>query len=104
MTDLVKRATARASEVSRAEFREGVQRVERLVEWLRPRVVCVLGITGWRVVTDSAATVGLQPTRLAGVPVYVMPNPSGLNARVPLSELADHLRRASESGERQPRA
>ena len=42
--------------------------------------------------------------RLAGVPVYVMPNPSGLNARVPLSELADHLRRASESGELQPRA
>ena len=104
MTDLVKRATTRASEVSRAEFREGMQRVERLVEWLRPRVVCVLGITGWRAVADGAATIGLQPARLADVPVYVMPNPSGLNARAPLSELADHLRRASAIGERRPRA
>jgi TDG/mug DNA glycosylase family protein len=104
MTDLVKRATARASEVSRREFRAGMQRVERLVDWLRPRVVCVLGVTGWRVVADATATIGLQPTRLAGVPVYVMPNPSGLNARVPLSELADHLRRASAIDEPQPRA
>jgi TDG/mug DNA glycosylase family protein len=104
MTDLVKRATVRADQITGAEYRTGFSRIERLVGWLRPSVVCVLGLTGWRLVTDRSAVAGIQPAGLAGAPVYVMPNPSGLNARVPLSELADHLRRAVESADSPPRA
>jgi double-stranded uracil-DNA glycosylase len=91
MTDLVKRATARADELAAAEYRSGLGRLERLVRWLEPATVCVLGLTGWRSAVDRRAVAGWQSQRLADVPVYVMPNPSGLNARTPLSELAAHL-------------
>ena len=96
MTDLVKRATARADELDPQEFVVGLARLVRLCEWLRPGAVCVLGLTGWRAATGSRRVVtGWQATPLGGTPVYVMPNPSGLNARVPVAALADHLRVAA---------
>lgn len=91
MTDLVKRATARADELDRQEYRDGFERVSRLVGWLRPGAVCVVGLSGWRVAVDRRATPGWQDEPLHGVPVYVMPNTSGLNARTPLRELTSHL-------------
>ena len=54
-----------------------------------------MGLAGWRAAVDRKATAGRQPADLAGVPVYVMPSTSGLNARVPLAELTDHLRAAA---------
>jgi TDG/mug DNA glycosylase family protein len=95
MTDLVKRATVGASELSRDEYRAGAARVERLVRWLQPRAICFVGLAGWRVAVDRRAQAGVQPEAFAGVPAYVMPNTSGLNARVPLDELSDHLRAAA---------
>jgi TDG/mug DNA glycosylase family protein len=96
MTDLVKRATARADELDPQEFVVGLARLVRLCEWLRPRAACVLGLTGWRAATGSRRVeAGWQSTMLGGTPVYVMPNPSGLNARVPVAALADHLRVAA---------
>jgi TDG/mug DNA glycosylase family protein len=91
MTDLVKRATTAAAELTAAEYRAGLARVERLVAWLRPGAVCFVGLAGWRAAVDRRAVAGVQPAALAGVPVYVMPSTSGLNARTPLAELADHL-------------
>lgn len=91
MTDLAKRATARADELDPAEYRAGFEHVARLVAWLRPRAVCVIGLSGWRVVTHRAASAGVQPELLEGVPVYVMPNTSGLNAHASLRDLTDHL-------------
>ncbi len=96
MTDLVKRATVAADELTAAEYRTGLARVERLVRWLRPGAVCFVGLAGWRVAVDRKARPGPQPDGLAGVPVYVMPSTSGLNARCSLSELVEHLRHASE--------
>lgn len=96
MTDLVKRATARADGLQPEEYREGVERLEGLCDWLRPSAVCVLGVTGWRAAVDRRATVGRQRTSLGGRPVYLMPNPSGVNARVGLEELVGHLRNAAE--------
>ena len=93
MTNLVLRATPRADQVSSAEYREGTARVVRLVEWLQPGVLCVVGITGWRIAVDKKATMGLQPEPLGGRPVYVMPNPSGLNAH---SKPADYVRHFQE--------
>ena len=95
MTDIVKRATTGAAELTTHEYREGLARIERLVVWLRPGAVCFVGLAGWRAAVDRKATAGRQTTALAGVPVYVMPSTSGLNARVPLAELTDHLRAAA---------
>ena len=100
MTDLVKRATVAAAELTAAEYRAGLARVERLVSWLRPGAVCFVGLAGWRAAVDRRAAAGIQPGGLGGVPVYVMPSTSGLNARVPLAELADHLRAAARLADR----
>ena len=93
MTDFVKRATPRASEVTKDEFQEGGLRVHRLVEWLEPRVVLAVGLAGWRAAVNPKAVPGWQPGDTAA-PVYVMPSTSGLNARVRMSELVAHMRAA----------
>jgi TDG/mug DNA glycosylase family protein len=95
MTDLVKRATPRAAELTTAEYRSGHGRLSRLVEWLRPGAVCFVGLAGWRAAVDRHAVAGEQPGGIGGRPAYVMPSTSGLNARVPLSELTQHLRAAA---------
>lgn len=92
MTDLVKRATAAAKELTAEEFRGGAARVERLVEWLQPGVVVFVGLTGWRAAIDRAARPGLQERPFGGRPVYVMPSTSGLNAHARLDDLVAHLR------------
>ncbi len=73
----------------------GVERLARLCAWLRPHAICFVGLAGWRAAIDRKATVGWQPGDLGGVPVYVMPSTSGLNARIPRDELAAHLRAAA---------
>lgn len=95
MTDLVKRATVAASELSVDEYREGVERVARLVSWLRPGAVVFVGLDGWRRVIDRGAAAGWQPDGFAGVPAYVMPSTSGLNAGSQLAGLVAHLRAAA---------
>jgi double-stranded uracil-DNA glycosylase len=98
MTDLVKRATVAADELTTPEYRDGLARVERLVRWLRPGGVCFVGLAGWRAAVDRRAQPGRQAHRLGGVPVYVMPSTSGLNARTSLGQLEDHLRAAAAVG------
>ena len=95
MTDLVKRATVAAAELRTEEYRAGLVRVARLVAWLRPGAVCFVGLAGWRAAVDRRAQAGVQSDGLAGVPVYVMPSTSGLNAATPLAALIDHLRAAA---------
>lgn len=91
MTDLVKRATPRAAELTAAELRAGMGRVERLVAWLAPRSVAFVGLQGWRTAFDRSAQPGWQPRDLAGRPVYVLPSTSGLNAGTSRAALVDHL-------------
>lgn len=95
MTDLVKRPTRQAAELTAAEYAEGLARLERLVERLEPDVVCFVGLAGWRAAADRRATPGPQPRRIGGRPAYVMPSTSGLNARTSLDELTAHLRAAA---------
>jgi TDG/mug DNA glycosylase family protein len=96
MTDLVKRATVASAELAAEEYRAGVDRVRRLVDWLRPNAVCFVGLEGWRVAVDRKAKAGWQPDGFGsvgggGVPAYVMPSTSG---RVPggVDAAAIHLR------------
>jgi TDG/mug DNA glycosylase family protein len=91
MTDLVKRASPSAKQLTAAEYRDGLARVERLVTWLQPRAVCFAGLAGWRAAVDRKAVAGVQGRTLGGRPVYVMPNPSGLNAHDTVATLTDHM-------------
>jgi TDG/mug DNA glycosylase family protein len=103
MTDLVKRATPRAQEITRAEYTVGLARVERMVRWLAPGAVCFVGLAGWRAAVDRKAHAGPQSVGIGGRPAYVMPSTSGLNARVLLAELVDHLRAATALADAAPR-
>lgn len=95
MTDLVKRATVAADELTTAEYRSGLARVERLVRRLRAGAVCFVGLAGWRAAVDRRARPGRQARGLGDAPVYVMPSTSGLNARTSLDELTAHFREAT---------
>ncbi len=89
ITNLVPRATARADELSRAELVAGRHRLEKLVAARRPRVVAVLGVTAYRsAFGQPQATLGRQPHDLAGAQLWVVPNPSGLNAHDTVASLA----------------
>jgi len=93
MSDLVKRASARASAISDVEYQAGVARLDRLCDWLSPEIVCVLGITGWRsALKNRNLRLGKQTTQLGGRTVYVLPNPSGLNAHTNCTDLVTQFR------------
>lgn len=103
MTDFVKRPTPGIDEVTPAEFREGAERVRALVEWLRPAVVCVVGLAGYRTAVDRKAAAGTQPVVFGGRPVYLTPSTSGRNATSLLPTLIDHFRAASALADQQMR-
>jgi TDG/mug DNA glycosylase family protein len=89
ITNLVARTTARASELEPEELISGARLLADKVGLVQPRVVAVLGVTAYRVAFEQPrAKLGLQTERLAGVPVTVLPNPSGLNAHHQLPALA----------------
>ena len=91
----MKRATVAAAELTAEDFRHGLVRLDHLCALVRPRAIAFCGITGWRAATgDRRATLGWQERRVGGVPAYVLPNPSGLNAHTSVADLAEHLRAA----------
>jgi TDG/mug DNA glycosylase family protein len=85
----VPRATARADELTDEELRAGLPAVAALAERWRPRWVAFLGLTAYRTATGHRrAAVGPQDERVGGAPVWLLPNPSGLNASWQLPRLA----------------
>lgn len=81
VTNLVGRATARADELTTEELRNGVGPLTALVERWEPGYVAFLGLSAYRIACRRPrAGVGPQLEQLAGTPVWVLPNPSGLNA------------------------
>jgi double-stranded uracil-DNA glycosylase len=93
ITNLVPRATAKASELSREELRAGgAALLERLTRW-GPVVVAIAGVTAYRTAFGRPrARIGRQPEPLAGAQLWVVPNPSGLNAHETVGSLAAHYR------------
>jgi len=89
VSNLVARATARADELSRAELRAGAEALgDRVAAW-GPRAVAVVGLTAYRQgFQRPKAVAGRQEESLAGVPTWVLPNPSGLNAHDTVATLA----------------
>lgn len=89
VTNLVNRATATAAELDGRELRAGGERLRRTVRDHRPRAVAVVGISAFRTAFDIRdAVVGRQPGDLEGALLWVLPNPSGLNAHYQLPALA----------------
>ena len=89
ITNLAPRATAKASELTREELLAGGQRLRALVRERRPRVVAVAGVTAYRQAFDRRKAVqGLQDEPLEGAELWVVPNPSGLNAHETTATLA----------------
>jgi TDG/mug DNA glycosylase family protein len=90
ITNLVARVTAAASEISAAELREGATELESRVGVLRPRCVAVLGLQAYRTAFRRPdAVIGLQPERIGPTLVWLLPNPSGLQARYQMPEMID---------------
>jgi TDG/mug DNA glycosylase family protein len=100
ITNVAPRATATADEVAPGEFVAGGRVLRRKVARLRPRVLAVLGVGAYRTAfARPEARVGPQPEGLGDTRVWVLPNPSGLNAHYTLPRLAEayaELRRALE--------
>jgi double-stranded uracil-DNA glycosylase len=98
ITNLVGRVTAAASELSVAELREGAVQLEVKVGLLRPRCVALLGLQAYRTAfLRPGAAIGLQPELLAGANLWLLPNPSGLQARYQLPEMTEMYKALYES-------
>lgn len=96
ISNVVHRATAKASELSHDELRAGGEILTALIARTRPRVVAIAGITAYRTAFGRPkAVMGRQPGDLAGAELWVVPNPSGLNAHETVSSLAEAYRQVA---------
>ncbi|HEX8335566.1 MAG TPA: G/U mismatch-specific DNA glycosylase [Pyrinomonadaceae bacterium] len=102
VTNVVARATAAAAELAPEEFERGGRLLRSKVKKYRPRFLAVLGVGAYRAAfARPKAGVGRQPEKLEAATVWVLPNPSGLNANYRTEDLARlfrELREAVESG------
>ena len=93
ITNIVARPTRAADELGREELRAGARELDALVARIRPREVAVLGLGAYRTAFERPrATMDLQTEtiggRVGGVPIYILPNPSGLNAHYKPADFA----------------
>jgi TDG/mug DNA glycosylase family protein len=100
ITNVVRRATAAASELSNEELIEGGRELEKKVRRYRPKFLAVLGVTVYRTAfARPHAKLGRQQESIGATAIWVLPNPSGLNAHYQPKDLArlfTELREASE--------
>ncbi|MFI9823437.1 G/U mismatch-specific DNA glycosylase [Streptomyces sp. NPDC052013] len=100
ITNVVARATARADELSAQEYREGGRLLAVKVGRLRPRWLAVVGVTAYRAAFgEPKAQVGPQERIIGDTRVWVLPNPSGLNAHWTAQTLAEEFARLREAAE-----
>jgi TDG/mug DNA glycosylase family protein len=97
-TNLVTRATARADELTAEELRAGGVRLARLALDLRPRWLAVLGVSAYRAAFGRPdAVAGPQALQVGDAGVWLLPNPSGLNAHYQLPDLVTAYRRLRQA-------
>jgi len=95
VTNLAFRPTRAASELSGEELRAGAAELEATVRRDAPRLVAIVGLTAYRAAFGRReAGMGLQAERIGGRPVWVLPNPSGLNAHYKPADFARLYREA----------
>ncbi len=89
VTNIAPRPTRAADELSRDELLAGARALEALVRAEQPRLVAIVGLTAYRTAfARPKAVMGLQPDAIGGRPVWVLPNPSGLNAHYKPADFA----------------
>ena len=89
LTNIARHATARGDEVTAEELARGRRTLIRKVRRHRPRSVAILGVTAYRIAFGAPkATMGPQDRSIGKAPVWVLPNPSGLNAHYQVADLA----------------
>ncbi|WP_256106398.1 G/U mismatch-specific DNA glycosylase [Streptomyces sp. ODS05-4] len=94
VTNVAARATARADELSDEELREGGRLLAAKVERLRPRWLAVAGVTAYRTAFhERTAAVGPQERAIGETRIWVLPNPSGLNAHWTVAGMAEEFAR-----------
>ena len=92
ITNLVERATRSADELSRVDLQDGAKRLRSKVQRWKPRCVAVLGMGAYRsAFSDPDAQIGLQPSVLGPSRVWLLPNPSGAQARYQIGDLVEEL-------------
>jgi TDG/mug DNA glycosylase family protein len=98
ITNLVAGATARASQLKASELRNGAARLGRLVDEIEPGVVAIAGVTAYRSAFGRpGAGLGRQPESIGNADLWVVPNPSGLNAHETIESLAKWYRLVGEA-------
>lgn len=98
ITNVVPRTTAKADELTTAELREGGRALTERVRRYRPKALAVLGIGAYRTAFGRPrTTVGRQDETIADTEIWVLPNPSGLNAHYTLDALAAEFRALREA-------
>ena len=98
ITNLVARATAQAAELDPAELRAGGERLLTLIADRRPGVLAVAGVTAYRTAfARPRAAIGPQPDLIGDTRLWVLPNPSGLNAHYSPAALAAEFARLREA-------
>jgi TDG/mug DNA glycosylase family protein len=99
VTSLVGRTTARADELTEEEFVKGGRLLLKKIKKFQPRTVAVLGIAAYRTAFEKpTAKVGVQTEKVNGSTIWLLPNPSGLNANYQIPDLVklfSELREAS---------
>ncbi|MFJ9836067.1 G/U mismatch-specific DNA glycosylase [Streptomyces sp. NPDC101169] len=100
ITNVVARATARADELTAEEYVAGGRALADKVTRLRPAWLAVVGVTAYRAAFgDRKAGVGPQEGAVGGTPVWVLPNPSGLNAHWTTATMAEEFARLRKAAE-----
>jgi TDG/mug DNA glycosylase family protein len=101
VTNVVSRATATAAELTRDDFIKGGKSLAAKVRRYSPRIVAVLGVGAYRVAfAHPKAVIGEQPEGVGEARIWVLPNPSGLNANYQLPDLVKlfcELRKAADT-------
>ncbi len=101
ITNLVARATARADELRTEELIAGAAELTAKVQRYAPAWVAVVGVTAYRIgFRRRTATLGEQPERIGPARLWVLPNPSGLNAHFQLDALGAQFAALREAAER----
>jgi len=106
LTNIISRCSAGIDTLNPVEYREGVAILERKIHRYRPQIVALLGVTIFRMLFSTKARapgrldLGPTPCKLAGTPVFLLPNPSGRNAHYSYRETLAAFRALREAREK----
>jgi len=101
ITNVVARATTSASELTREDFVEGGRALKAKVRRYRPRIIAILGVGAYRqAFAQPKAMIGEQTERIVSARVWVLPNPSGLNANYQLPDLVKLFRELRQAADK----